>query len=210
MKNPQIIFLIIIVAVGLVMGGFLLNPSSQGNTKATATPAPQPADPALISNDQAPVIGKSDAKEKIVIFSDYECPYCKSAHEIINDILKNYPDDVSVEYRNFIVHQTSGILAQAAEAANMQGKFKEMSDALFSQTVDASDSGVKDLANKIGLDSTKFANDLNSDNVKNRMTKDDSDAKALNLQGTPSIFLNNVSVDNFNNLTDLVKTQLGK
>lgn len=212
MKNPQIIFLIVIVAVGLVMGGYLLNPSSSGtNTNnATKTAQAKPADPALISNDKAPVVGKSDAKIKLVIFSDYLCPYCKTAHEAINSVLEKFPNDVNVQIRNFVVHDDAGIFAQAAEAANKQGKIKEMSDALFSQTPNSTEDGVKELAKKLGLNSSQFEKDLNSDEVKGRVSKDEEDALALGLQGTPSIFLNNKPVENFNNLEAEVKSALGQ
>ncbi len=210
MKNPQVIFLIIIVAFGLVMGGYLLNPSSSTSSQATPTAVAQPADPALIHDDKAPVIGKSDAKVKLVIFSDYECPYCKNAHDIINDMLNKYPNDVNVEVRNFIVHPTSAILAQGAEAANKQGKFKEYADALFSQKVDASEAGAKDLAKSLKINTSQFEKDLNSDDVKNRVSKDNEDAQSLGLQGTPSIFMNNKAVENFNNLESLIKQELGQ
>lgn len=218
MKNPQVIFLIVIVAVALIFGGYLLAPSGSSTpAKASATPASQQvnADPTLINNSDSVRIGKSDAKEQVVVFSDFLCPYCQQAHKALADTLSTYPDDVSVVYRNFIVHPTSKVLAEAALAANIQGKYNQMADQLFSDDsfskVDVSnDDGVIALAQKIGLDVNKFKSDLHSSKVDGQIDKDNADAQSMNIGGTPSIFLNNTSVDNFNNLASLVKSQLGK
>jgi len=218
MKNPHVVFLVIIVAVALVFGGYLLAPSSgTDSSSSTNTVQAKPslvADPALINDADAPRVGSSDAKEQIVVFSDFLCPYCQQAHSVLNDLLSNYPDDVSVVYRNYIVHEDSQILAQAAEAANMQGKYKEFADELFSGTSSSidtsSDTGVVEIAQKIGLDVDKFKNDLNSDQVKSRIDKDNSDATGMNLGGTPSVFLNDTAVGNYNNLPAQVKDQLGR
>lgn len=211
-KNPQIVFLVIIIALALVFGGYLLAPQGT-NSGAKSSPqaqVQQPVDPVLLNNESSPRIGSENAKAKVVIFSDYLCPYCKQAHDITNSILAKYPDDVSMTQRNFIVHDDSLILAKAAEAANIQGKYKEMNDALFSKTVEANEDAVVALAKELGLDVDKFKSDLNSDAIKNKIEKDNSDAQAMGLGGTPSVFLNNSSVENFNNLESAVKETLGK
>jgi protein-disulfide isomerase len=213
MKNPQIVFLVIVIAVSLVFGGYLLapqNPSAQNASTDKNTAQGPKSDPALINNSDSPRIGKADAKAQIVVFSDFLCPYCKTAHQIISDVVGKYGDDVSVVQRNFIVHPESMILAQAAEAANQQGKYKEMNDALFSKTVEQTEDGVVAIAKELKLDVNKFKADLNSEKVKNQITKDNTDATDMNLSGTPSLFLNNKPVEDFNNLESQVKSILGK
>lgn len=208
MRNPQMVFLIIIVAVGLVFGGYLLNPGATNSTNPNATETPADVlDPALISNNQAPLVGKQDAKVKLVVFSDYLCSYCKDAHEVMNSILKDNPN-VSLQLRSFIVHEEARIFSQAAEAAFKQGKFVEMDNALFNGEAESNEDSVKELAGKLGLDVDKFMQDLTSDEVKSRISKDEEDGLGLGLQGTPSIYLNNAPVDNFNDLPDLVAQQI--
>lgn len=207
MKNPQMVFLIIVVAVGLIFGGYLLNPGTTNNSNPDVTAAkdasPVITDPALINNDQAPLIGSSDSKIKLVVFSDYLCPYCKDAHEVIDKILKDN-SDVSLQARSFVIHEEARILAQAAEAANKQGKFAEMDNALFNGEAESNEDSVKALASQLGLDVDKFMQDLNSDEIKSRVAKDGEDAQGLGLQGTPSIYLNNTPVSNFNDLPSLL------
>ncbi|MFH1909968.1 MAG: DsbA family protein [bacterium] len=207
MKNPQMVFLIIIIAVGLVFGGYLLNPGATDTTNPVADETPAAiSDPALINNDQAPLIGSADAKVKLVVFSDYLCSYCKSAHEVMDGILKDNPD-VSLQARSFILQEDSRIFAQAAEAANKQGKFAEMNNALFNGEAQSNEDSVKVLASKLGLDVDQFVQDLNSDEIKSRVAKDEEDALGLGLQGTPSIYLNNSPVSNFKDLPSLVEQQ---
>lgn len=212
MKNPQIVFLVIIVAVSLIFGGYLLAPSSNSSNQSSSQDQAkaQVYDPSLINNPDSPRIGKPEAKTQIVVFSDFLCPYCKSAHEVVKSVLDKYGDDVSVVQRNFIVHPESQILAQAAEAASLQGKYKEMNDALFSKEVAQTEDAVVALAKELKLDVDKFKSDLNSDKVKNQISKDNNDAQSLNLSGTPSLFLNNQPVENFNDLEAQVKSLLGK
>jgi protein-disulfide isomerase len=209
MKNTQGIVVVIVVVIGLVAGGFLLSGSPSSSTpSSTSTNAGQAMDSKVLYNDLAPVIGSRDAKVKLVVFSDFLCPYCKQAHNVINDVLAKYPD-ASMQYRNLIVHADSRILSQAVEAANIQGKFKEMNDALFSKTVDTNEASVVALAKELGLDTVKFNADLNSDAVKNRIDQDEKDAVVLKLQGTPSVFMNAQSVENFNKLDEVVSKALG-
>lgn len=213
MKNPQIVFLVVIVGVSLIFGGYLLAPSSStGNSanKAADTKSQTAVDTKLLNSESSPRIGSKDAKVQIVVFSDYQCPYCKNAHETVKNILDKYGSDVSVVQRNFIVHSASMILAQSAEAANLQGKYSEMNDALFSKNVEATEDAVVALAKELKLDENKFKSDLNSDKVKGQIEKDNSDAQTMNLGGTPSVFLNGEVVENFNNLESLVKEKLGK
>lgn len=80
-----------------------------------------------------PVLGGSNAKVKIVEFSDFECPYCKSAQVTIKAVMEKYGDSVSLEYRHFPLsfHPNANRAAQAAECALDQNKFWEMHDKMF-------------------------------------------------------------------------------
>ena len=203
-------FLIFIAIVGLVLGGIILAspPSQNTDTNGTQQQSATAGDPTLINRDDAPRIGKEDAKVKIVVFSDYLCPYCESLHETLNKILSEN-SDVSLTSRNFIVHPQSEIHARASEAANRQGKFKEMNDELFNAG-EADENKIVDIAKKIGLDVDKFKSDLNSDDIKTLVSRDNDDAQKLGLSGTPSVFLNNKPIEQVQDLESIVKSELGK
>jgi len=119
--------------------------------------------------------------------------------------MSQYPDQVHLVYRNFPVgHTLSNIAAQAAEAAALQDKYWEMHDILFtdytnwqvwaSMSVSDFTTWVTQQAATLGMDTTKFAADLNSSAIVNKVTADTAAAEATGINSTPSIFvlINNV------------------
>jgi len=210
MKGSGTTFIIAIAIIGLVLGGIIISSPRQTPTNNSETENSVSEDPALVNRDGAPRIGKEDAKVKIVVFSDYLCPYCKELHEQLNEILKANPDTVSLTARTFLIHPSAEILHQAAEAANKQGKFKEMNDLLFSADQDPTEDEVIEMAKKINLNITQFKSDLNSDAVKSAIQKDNDDAQALNLGGTPSVFVNGKYIDDPSGIGNIINTELGK
>lgn len=213
MKNPAGVFIIIVVIAGLIIGGLILS-SPKAGTAPTNTPTPGATateiKPELLYNNDAPVIGSKDAKVKVVIFSDYLCPYCKQTHEDMAKILQENQGKVELIHRNLIVHPTADILAKAAEAANLQGKFAEMNDAIFEKGPETTEDAMVNLAKDLKLDENKFKQDLKSDAIAKRISQDENDATALQLRGTPSIFINGQPLDDPREITNAIKQELSK
>jgi protein-disulfide isomerase len=214
MKNTANGFLAIVMVAGLIVGGLILSSPKTGTAPAS-TSAPEATatevKPELLYNDDAPTIGSKDAKVKVVIFSDYLCPYCKQTSEDMAKIMQENQGKVELIHRNLIVHPPQAeILARAAEAANLQGKFAEMDNALFEKSPETTEEAMVNLAKELKLDENKFKNDLGSDRVKKRISQDDSDATALGLRGTPSIFINGKPLDDPRELADAINKELSK
>lgn len=211
MKGSGTTFIIAIAIIGLVLGGIIISTPPQTPTNnESETSADVSEDPALVNRADAPRIGNENAKIKIVVFSDYLCPYCKTLHEKLNEILAANPDTVSLTSRTFLIHPQADILHRAAEAANKQGKFKEMNDELFKAGEDPTESEVIDMANKIKLNINQFKSDLNSDAAKSAVAGDDETAKQLGLGGTPSVYINGKYIDDPSNIESIINSELGK
>lgn len=77
--------------------------------------------------------GGQEAKVKMVEFSDFQCPYCKNAEAVIEDLFNKYGDKISLEYRHFPLsfHADAQKAAEASECAGEQGKFWEMHNKVF-------------------------------------------------------------------------------
>ena len=144
---------------------------------------------------------KKDAKVTIVVFGDYECPACGVAHPVTKQVVKDYANnpEVNFVFRNFPLpqHTHALISAQAAEAAGAQGKFWEMHDMLYehqSDWVTSTDSLAifETYATQLGLDVQKFKQDVSTNAYQSVINKDMADATALNVQWTPSIYINGV------------------
>ena len=84
-----------------------------------------------ISN--SPRKGAANPKVTIVEFADFECPHCAEMKNILNDIIKTYPKDVAVVFKQFpLPHHTHAVgAARAALAAKRQARFWPMHDMLF-------------------------------------------------------------------------------
>lgn len=193
------IFVIIVALVGLVLGGLAIstpksNPSSSG--KATAVKE----DASIIDNNKMFVMGNPDAKVKIVVFSDFLCPYCAKLHEQLGGILAKDSNKVAINIRTFIIHDGAALMSQAAYAAGQQGKFKEASDLIFSKYTESTEDNMVKMAEELKLDTGKFKNDMNSDTAKKAVETDNADAQKLGLQGTPSVFINDKYLQDLNNL----------
>lgn len=188
-------WIILIIIVILIAGGVILalpkksqGPDSTSNNTSSSQTAVK-NDVSLIYRDGADQIGPVNAKVKIVVFSDYLCPYCKNLHETLNQIVAKYPNDVALYHRTFIIHQGAVIMAKAAEAANKQGKFEVADNAIFGSYNKGDQETMDAMAKSIGLDVAQFDKDLNSSDIQKIIDKDNADAAALNLGGTPSVFL---------------------
>jgi len=143
-----------------------------------------------------PPKGDSNAKIKIVEFSDFQCPACKASHPIIEGIFQDYQGEVVLYYRYFplSMHENSFIAAEAAECANKQGKFWEYHDVLFENQDNLYKENLEEYAINIGLDKEQFSSCLDNEETKNIVLVDLNDAERLNLKGTPTFFINGKEV----------------
>ena len=118
---------------------------------------------------------------------------------MLAQLSEKYPDDLRVVFRHFPLngHPNSLSAAYAAEAATLQGKFHEMSDAIFAsqdawgglETAAAEDWFVEK-AGELGLDKDKLRADMQSETVKKVVDDSLNIATTIGLPGTPFLFIN--------------------
>lgn len=141
----------------------------------------------------SPFLGKETAPVAIVVFSDFQCPFCSRVHPLLEEVMKRNPDTVKVVFMHMPLnmHQQAEPAARAAIAAQEQGKFWQMHDALFA-TANAglSDADIEKAAAGVGLDMEKFKAALNSPATQEKLGKDMSAARLAEVNGTPTIFVN--------------------
>lgn len=143
--------------------------------------------------------GNPDAKIVLIEYSDFQCPYCAQVAPVLTELIKQFPDDIRVVFRHFPLpsHPLSLISAQAAEAAALQEKFFEYSDALFAGQADWSsldsvqaEQYFIELAVEQGLAKDTFSKDLKSDKIVN-LVKDFQDrALKVGIPYTPFVLVN--------------------
>ncbi len=149
-------------------------------------------DPVSIPVAGAPVLGSQTAPITIVEFSDFQCPYCAAAVPQIDALLKAYPTQVKLIFKQFPleIHSQAELAAQAAVAAQKQGKFWALHDAMFANRDDLSRQNLLQLAKQAGLDMHRFESDIDSTEVRETIVRDVQDGNQAGVEGTPTIFIN--------------------
>lgn len=146
---------------------------------------------ASIDLGNSPVKGDPNAPVSMVIFSDFQCPYCKNVRTLIDQVAAANKDTLKIVFKNLPLrmHELAEPAARAALAAHAQGKFWEMHDALFDEPK-LSMIKIIELAQKIGLDMAKFNKDMQSEAVKKQLAMDMQQAQKADVSATPTLFIN--------------------
>jgi len=144
-----------------------------------------------VSEAGRPAKGPAKAPVTIVMWSDYECPFCKRAEPTVGQVMKAYPDKVRLVFRNYPLpfHQHARPAANAALCANAQGKFWEYHDKAFAAS-DLSDANLKKIAGEVGLDQKKFDECFDKKQFDAEVQKDIDDGSGVGVSGTPAFFVN--------------------
>jgi protein-disulfide isomerase len=140
----------------------------------------------------APVKGNPAAPVMVAEFVDYECPHCKRVQPVLRQILEEYKDEVKVAFKHYPLggHTNARVAAEAAMAANKQGKFWAYNEKLWAISENITPAALEQIAKDVGLDVTKWRSDLESDAVKAAVERDHAEGVALALDHTPTIYIN--------------------
>lgn len=150
-----------------------------------------------ISTDDDPFQGAINAPVVIVMFSDFQCPACAATHPVLKSVIAGYKDRVRFVVRDFpleTIHENAFRAAQAANAANAQGKFFEYVELLYNNQDSLDTASLKEFASKIGLDRKRFDEDLDSGKFAEEVRKDMAEGVSYGITSTPTIFINGVKV----------------
>jgi len=149
-------------------------------------------DPVNVDTAGAPMRGPSGARITIVEFSDFECPYCAKAVAEIAAVMAAYPNDVKLVFKQFPLddlHPHARMAAEAALAANDQGKFWQMHDELFANARRLGPQTVAAIAQTVGLDMMRFTRDMETHRFARAVEADVREGDKLGVYGTPSLFI---------------------
>ena len=155
----------------------------------------EPQPPVLaIRTDGSPARGSINATVTIVEFTDFECLSCAAMNPVVDEVMKNYGNRVRLVVRNFplSIHQHARKAAEAAIAADAQGKFFEYIATLFKNQTALDLTSLKKYAGDLSLDRALFDAALDSGRYAERVNRDIDDAEAYGVEGTPTIFINGI------------------
>jgi protein-disulfide isomerase len=147
-----------------------------------------------VSTDDDPSIGPVDAKITIVQFAEFQCPYCGSARESLDQVQKNYPGQVRFVFRDFPLgfHDRAIPAAVAANCAEKQEKYWEVHDALMTNQRALEDADLERVAREAKLDMDKWQACRKDPAMEAEIKKDMEDGAKAGVTGTPAFFVNGV------------------
>lgn len=127
----------------------------------------------------------------ITEFSDFQCPYCKRAASVLEQVRHAYGESVKVVFKQMplSMHRQAFKAAQASVCAEQQGKFWEFHDRLFAAT-DLSMEALQRMGSEVGLNQNTLHQCLTSAESWTRVQSDVAEAERLGVTGTPTFFVN--------------------
>jgi protein-disulfide isomerase len=155
------------------------------------------------------VQGPATASVTLVEYGDFECPYCRAAVPIVEELRRILPDELLFVFRHFPLenlHPHALRAAEAAEAAASQGKFFEMHATLFEHQAALEDEDLLRYAADIDLDVARFGADLQGHLYADRVREDFRGGIRSGVRGTPTIYLDEARYDGVIGVQQLLST----
>ena len=139
-----------------------------------------------------PSRGPANAKVTIVEFSDFECPFCDRGRQMIDLVMKKYPDQVRVVFRDYPLpfHAHAKKAAEAGLCAHDQGKFWPLHDWMFTHQSQLAPEELQKAARQLGIDGTKFDTCLSSGKHAATVAENTRAGEEAGVTGTPAFFVN--------------------
>lgn len=136
-------------------------------------------------------LAPKDGKVRLVVFSDYQCPFCKQMDGILQTLETKYSKDLDIAMMHYPLpmHPYAMPAAEAAECARNQEKFEPFSEALFKERA-LSLNSIKTLAQTLKLDTKTFETCLSTHQTQPKVAENQLLGQYLGVAGTPSLFLN--------------------
>lgn len=196
---------VLVTKVSYLEKGTSLNTINAGGSDLSGQElAPQqPTGPVDVAEGNLPPLGEENAPVSLVIFSDFECPFCSAFYtDALPQIKEEYIDTgkAKLYFRHFpltSIHPNAQLAAEASECVNEQGQFWNYHDLLFENqqewaalTGDAVNEKFTEYATSLGLNSDSFQECLTSGKFTENVNKDLEEGAAAGVDGTPATFIN--------------------
>lgn len=152
----------------------------------------------LLERDpNAPVLGNPDGDVTLVEFFDYNCPYCRRAGTVVQEMIAADPN-LRVVYREWpVLGENSVLAARAALASRQQGKYVEFHWALMGFEGRITESVIFDVAETLGLDVDQLRADMDGPEVAEHIQTSMELSRSLGFSGTPSFVVGSQTAPGF-------------
>ncbi|MEO1969411.1 MAG: DsbA family protein [Sphingomonadaceae bacterium] len=145
-----------------------------------------------IANDPvAPKYAPGDFDVTVIVYSDYQCPYCRKLHPELERLI-GQDKRVRIVYRDWPIFGAGSVeAARAAIASQWQGKHAAFDDALMTTGGRLNSAKIKAAAIKAGVNWTRLQRDLrlHKADIDGLLARTNRQAETIGLQGTPAILI---------------------
>jgi len=174
----------VIAAAGVLVYKVALGPTGRPALEVPSEP---------LSIEQASITGSADAEIVMVVYSDFQCPFCgRFTREVLPEIQRRYVDtgQVALAFRHMPlpIHPEALQAAVSAECAGDQGQFWPMHDLLFAQQGQLDQESLGVLSHTLELDQSRFDRCLQDQAVRERIQASVDEARQMGIAGTPAFF----------------------
>ncbi|MBO9456620.1 thioredoxin domain-containing protein [Paracoccus sp. R12_1] len=182
-------------------GAVVLTRRREVEAEAAAAGAPA-VDPSLLIRAHSPSFGPADAPVTLVEFFDPSCEACRAYHPVVQDIRRQFPNEVRVVLRYTVFHEGSDEAVRILEVARMQEKFEQVLEAILEKQPNWAlhDGPQMDLAwrtaGAVGLELDKAESQRLSPEITGILNQDMADVEAVGIRQTPTFFLNGKRLEN--------------
>lgn len=166
-------------------------PASQRQVAPAAASEPELTREMFLEDAVAPRVEPPGYDATIVMYTDYQCPYCRKAHAALKQ-LTAADKKVRMLYRDWpIFGPESESSARLAIASKWQGRHAEFHDALMRTQGPLSARAIRAAADKAGVDWARLQSDLKTHGaeIEALLERNDQQANALGLDGTPGFII---------------------
>jgi NhaA family Na+:H+ antiporter len=139
------------------------------------------------------VRGDREAPLQLVMFGDFQCPFCLGAQSVLRRARERLGDQLVFGFRHLPIperHPLAPLAAEASEAAAAQGSFWEYHDALYANQPKLSRETMLEVARDLDLDVERLSAEIDSGAHRDRIARDVASAEASGATGTPTFFVN--------------------
>ncbi|MDP2789562.1 MAG: thioredoxin domain-containing protein [bacterium] len=142
--------------------------------------------------DTDPFVGKSNAKIDIVVFTDFQCEFCKAEVATLKSVLAAYQDKVRLVHKDYPLpaHQAARRAAEIARCAQDQQKFWQMYDVLFAHQADLGTVSYETLAKEGELDAPALASCMERGDGRARVDESLAEGRRLLVTEVPTTYVN--------------------
>jgi len=159
-----------------------------------------------------PIRGNKDAKVTIVVYDDFECPYCSRMHQTLIDVLKTYGDRIRVVYKDFplfeihpwaeraaidsgcLAKQSAGAYWDFADQVHANGRqIQGEQRAVNLQTAEV-DRMAREMGKRHATDAAVLDSCIN-DQSKTDLKASVKEAESIGVESTPAVFINGMKMD---------------